>query len=351
MIKDLELTDFQAHKKSNLNFENGINIIIGQSDNGKSSIIRALNWVVNNKPNGDSFIRNGQEQSIVKVNLNNSSIIRVKDKKNNYYEIDGNKLEAFGQNVPDEVENVFNFTDVNLQKQFDTSFLISDTPGEIAKKLNKVIDLEIIGESLSNIESMRRKENREIDLCKSEMTRLKKDLENYEWLDNFEHKIIAAKDIESNLQKRLESKNKLNKLIVNTIDINFSFNSIKCIIKFKPKVEELEALSLDLKNKKDNIFILEKAFAEGFFVEDEIKSLQGMIKNRKAICKIDSDYDKLRIIQTDYTNIKSIISNIKESKETIKNAAEEIKVLKQELNEILPDICPLCNNKINKDNV
>jgi len=55
MIKQLTIKNFQSHKKTKLEFSDGVNIIIGQSDSGKTAIIRALNWVVNNKPSGDSF--------------------------------------------------------------------------------------------------------------------------------------------------------------------------------------------------------------------------------------------------------------------------------------------------------
>jgi len=47
MINSLTIQNFQSHKNTTLEFDNGINIIIGQSDSGKTAIIRALNWVIN----------------------------------------------------------------------------------------------------------------------------------------------------------------------------------------------------------------------------------------------------------------------------------------------------------------
>ena len=48
MIKSLHIQNFQSHKKTTLKFHKGINVVIGQSDSGKSAIIRALNWTINN---------------------------------------------------------------------------------------------------------------------------------------------------------------------------------------------------------------------------------------------------------------------------------------------------------------
>ncbi len=56
MIKSAKLINFQSHIDSLLEFHSGVNSITGQSDSGKSSILRAINWVIHNKPSGDAFI-------------------------------------------------------------------------------------------------------------------------------------------------------------------------------------------------------------------------------------------------------------------------------------------------------
>ena len=55
MIKSLKIENFQSHKDSYLEFSNGINIISGKSNNGKTAILRALNWVITNRPQGIAF--------------------------------------------------------------------------------------------------------------------------------------------------------------------------------------------------------------------------------------------------------------------------------------------------------
>jgi exonuclease SbcC len=67
MIDSLSIQNFQSHEKTELEFDEGINIIIGQSDSGKSAILRALNWVVNNKPNGEAFKSNWGGDTKVKI--------------------------------------------------------------------------------------------------------------------------------------------------------------------------------------------------------------------------------------------------------------------------------------------
>ena len=58
MLKKLEITNFQSHPKSSLEFVPGINVIFGTSRNGKTAIRRALEWVVTNRPSGGRFFSN-----------------------------------------------------------------------------------------------------------------------------------------------------------------------------------------------------------------------------------------------------------------------------------------------------
>ena len=49
MIKRLRIKDFESHKDSTINFSDGFNAIVAQSNTGKSSIIRALKLVAYNQ--------------------------------------------------------------------------------------------------------------------------------------------------------------------------------------------------------------------------------------------------------------------------------------------------------------
>ena len=52
MITKIEIKNFQSHKDTMIDFDKGINSICGESDNGKTAIIRAIRWVIENRPLG-----------------------------------------------------------------------------------------------------------------------------------------------------------------------------------------------------------------------------------------------------------------------------------------------------------
>lgn len=55
MLKFLNIKNYQSWAEGAFNFHPGLNVIIGLSDSGKSAIIRALRWLVWNRPLGNEF--------------------------------------------------------------------------------------------------------------------------------------------------------------------------------------------------------------------------------------------------------------------------------------------------------
>ena len=70
-ITKLTLENFQSHKYTVINFDEGLNSIVGATDSGKTAIFRALKWALYNDPSGDYFIRTGEDYVSVKVELSN----------------------------------------------------------------------------------------------------------------------------------------------------------------------------------------------------------------------------------------------------------------------------------------
>ena len=95
MIKSVLYRNFQSHKKTLLEFHDGINIIMGPTDSGKTSLLRGLYWVRYNRPRGDDFISNWNrtdkgkpiKATVVTVTMTDGQIKRIKSPQLNGYKI------------------------------------------------------------------------------------------------------------------------------------------------------------------------------------------------------------------------------------------------------------------------
>lgn len=161
-IKTLHLVNFQSHKDSIIDLHPGLNIFVGESDQGKTAIIRALRWLIYNEPRGNAFIRVGETGCSVTATLSNGTkITRLRDesKRQNRYiikypESEELVLEKFKNEVPIEVQKELGIsplwidtdqkTELNIARQLDNPFLIAESPANRAKIIGRIANLHII---------------------------------------------------------------------------------------------------------------------------------------------------------------------------------------------------------------
>lgn len=156
-IKYLKLVNFQAHEKRLVKFSPGITTIVGPSDRGKSAIIRALQWVCLNAIAGAEFVREGSKQAeatiktIEKKEIDLISRMRSASGNVNTYEMGGDEYKAFGQGVPEDIAEVLRLSEINFQSQHDSPFWFSESPAEVSRRLNAVVDLRVIDAALAAV--------------------------------------------------------------------------------------------------------------------------------------------------------------------------------------------------------
>jgi len=152
MILELRLQNFQPHRTMRLQFSPGLNVILGPTDRGKSSICRALRWVALHE-SASGLVSHGETSLKVGVLTPEGVVTRFKDSKKYGYKAKGEEFVACAKEQPKQVSDMLMLSDVNFQAQFDPHFLISLTPGQVAKEINKIVALEDIDLSISWLKS------------------------------------------------------------------------------------------------------------------------------------------------------------------------------------------------------
>jgi hypothetical protein len=151
-LERLQLTNFQKFRKLLLEFDPQATTIVGDSDRGKSTILRALGFLLLNRSIRGQLVHRGKAFAKVSAEIDGKRLARVKGKKNNKYVFDGRRYAAIGKaNVPDGIAAFLNVGPENFQRQLDAHFWFSDTAGQVSKKLNEIVNLEVIDRSLSNL--------------------------------------------------------------------------------------------------------------------------------------------------------------------------------------------------------
>jgi len=176
MLRKLLIHNFGLHKDCTIRFSPKITTIVGKSYAGKSTIIRSLKWVCLNRPAGTSIIRWGASEAKVNLYADRYDIERNRGKGKNQYRFKKRKdkryekLEAFGRNcVPDKISAILNITENNFQGQHNLPFWFGNSGGDVARKLNTIVNLTVIDKTLSNVASMIRKSKSAVEVSKERL--------------------------------------------------------------------------------------------------------------------------------------------------------------------------------------
>lgn len=154
------MENFQSHARTKLEFQEGLNVIIGPSDQGKSAIIRALRWICYNEPKGTDFFRIGSNSCRVKVKLDSGEeIVRERTSSKNRYiyrnqEGEETVYEGFGNSIPLEITQTLKMPKIeldtdsevalNISQQLEGPFLLNEKGALRAKMIGRLTGVHII---------------------------------------------------------------------------------------------------------------------------------------------------------------------------------------------------------------
>lgn len=304
MIKQIQIQNFESHEHTDIELSPGVNVFIGSTDNGKSGIIRALKWALANRPLGDSFRSHWGGDTSVNITLEeNINISREKGKapKDNCYRISNieKPLEAPGTTVPEPVAKLLNIDEINTQYQLDRPFLLLNTPGEVAKYLNKIVNWEAIDRAQSYMKTKKNDINREIKSKTYELEKKEESLKKYDYIEDFESDL-----------KSLEKKNQT------FISLKDKYTAL-----YK-SVQQIESIQKDIEANKKN-YPSEKE------IDSYIKKTEQMEKLKDSYEALNSQVRKIETLKTQLSDMRKKYAKKKEM-----------------LDKLIPSTCPLCDQKM-----
>ena len=206
MLQTIQIHNFQSHENSQLDLSPGINTLVGDSDCGKSAVMRAILWAITNSPQGDAYVSDwtktpkgkkmSESATYVAIDTNPQkdrgkfSVVRKRSPEFNGYEVfdgsDNTQFEALRTDVPREVSQCFNIGPVNIQRQMDPPFLIASTPGEAARFINQLVNLTDIDEAQTEINSLGRSCSADLRAATASLEKAEDLVKGMEWVDRLQ---------------------------------------------------------------------------------------------------------------------------------------------------------------------
>ena len=363
-MKNLKLTNWQRHKKLDLDISAPFVLITGPSSKGKSAIVKALKFVILNESK-PSYVRNKSKKATVELD----GVRRTRTKTGTgTYEFNGQVFKKFGKDVPEEVRQLFPYTQLNFIDQHNQHYLIHLSPAERAK-----LFYDLVG--LSNVNEILEAANDELNEIKLDIRYKKKYLEDAKRKHQLYSKLASKIDELEKVEAQLEALKKVAAIRIPKVpELNVDLEPLKqikaqCQILEQlsqiriPKVPELNVDLEKLRQARTRLALLEKLAnlrvpkpidfdkLETLYQEYKLVKAQAELLTKlktysetKKVPEFKADLEAIKKLEQQQAMLKKLAT----VKKKFVRASENLDEAEQELHLVFDEmeVCPLCGTTL-----
>ena len=355
-IKSITLENFQSYKNQTINLKPGLNLVLGTSDAGKSTILRAISFVLHNYPKRDTFIHWGEKEMRVTLEFSDGAkVTRIKgegvnaieavDSKGNIYqknkidtEIPDDIREILGNPPQDDLNGLISYAD-----QFSKMFLVDLSPTDLPRALSNLTKIEVLEDSAKQLMSNYKSIDKQIKVDEKEYDKLLNESQSYSYVNDYEKKLARLSQAIIEVQNLENSISDMQKIIA-SMDLNVDPICVEAYKRLLVKVDDCiegvrSALSVAEKLEKLEVFGL---LANHHIASDDIEKLDSLVgrietaqKNTTSATKIAESINSLKTLNDGYLTIKDkgqkISAEYKNLQEQLKKEQEDYDSFKKML--------------------
>lgn len=367
------LENFQSISKGELEFTQGINIIVGQSNSGKSAILRAIKGAILNTSGSQKYIKNGTKGFKVGMEYQGNSIEWSRTSKSPEYVINGEKYAKTGSsNLMDFLDNSGFTLDenkslMNVESELELPFPFDKTNGELFKLFEK--NIFCISDSTTITKLIKSDE---------EETASKKDNAEYE-LSRLQNKLTAIEELEKevDLNWLVSKRGELANLATDIEKLQLDIQNLHDIISLGkvlslgvPHVDQILDLQNYISLSKD-IETVEQIRGVGNILSQSVPTASTPVVSVSEFIELKNNIDELekaekvisilspleapttRVLSEEYTSLRSDISMLSRLKEQAQNIQIDIAEKRKEIEKLETaksqyKVCPLCGGTLSE---
>lgn len=397
-IEKLTLENFEGWVKGEIPFTKGFNVIIGDSDSGKSSLFRAIESIFTGKVAQENVNRNAKNLKVELQLSDGSKFTREYGKKGNKISFDNTTFERIGREIPSEYIDKLgksyvdisdkNRVDLCLYSQFDPHFFINFSDYDKSKligticgigSIDKLIDainkdirennfkIKVLNEQITEkeprviaLEEDYKQEKEKFDLFTQTLNNYKADLTVLETCFNAFNQFEEYDTKVSEIKEKIKGINELLNVVdmpalkafeqlaltyvdyqsaqAKISDLTAQIKSVKTVAEYQlettQELQQLSALNADLTR-----------------LNSKTNDLSAQLEKAKILADFDTtifaEFDQLVALQKRLKISNEIINAIVVNKE---RATNKLLALEQEKKDLLKEYktCPLCGGIINE---
>jgi len=334
MIKKISLKNFQAHEDTVIEPAASLTSITGKSDQGKTSIVRAIKKVQTNRPLGSAFVRHGETGSA--LTIDDVTIVTTGSKTT--YILDKDKtFTALRGAVPDEVTEKLRLGPDNIQEQHNPPFMLDTTPGKVAQKLSELVDLEQANNALKYIASKKRALNSEIEATRTSIDATNQVIEDLGDIEAINEEYVKIERKWAKVDVLNKTRSQAYTAIQNARGWQIELSKTHNVCALMARLVDLHKDIITIKSLKRDANLLDS-------VIDNASTAEGLI--RVDYSKVLKQVNKALELHSAHTALQgAVITATKQSKNLSKIGVEQQQA-RQDWESYAGETCPLCGGEL-----
>ena len=345
MLTRLRLVNVQKHKDLTLDLDK-INVIIGATDSGKTSVLRGLTWALTNDESGENLINNtGAKECIVEVQTEGGTVKRAWSKSENTYYLDDKEFTTFRTSVPSPIADLLRLDTINIQRRRDLPFMVYFKASDCANQFSEMMDLSEIDSIITNSNKSVKVHSDDVETLKTKKAELDKELAKYEQLDE----AIEAFNELNKLRKSIkDAESRLDTLKIlqkQHSDATYEFSKVTNPANAYVDVEFLDVLAKAIDWNKAMYSKLESLCSRWHKAEYDVRRFESIDSMVATFTKLYTAYIDIAYKMSKLDNLSNIQAERKSIRFNIASTLQVYDALSDEFKREFPKVCPLCGKE------
>lgn len=245
-LLSVAMRDFRQHDRSAFNFTPTVNVLVGANEAGKSTVLNAIRWVVFNRPLGESVVRWGAKGCAVRLITETCEVVRSRGSENVYVLDGGSPFKAVGSDVPREVKLALQLDEINFQRQIEGPFWLTLSAPEIAREMNRVVDLSVIDWSMSNAGTRLREANTQVTVLTGMLSEARQRVGRLRWVTEVEKEAEEALRCEQDAAAKRSEAETISRVVSQIEEAQAQSYAIPDLSKVQPLIRRLHEIRLQV---------------------------------------------------------------------------------------------------------
>lgn len=372
MIRSITLQNFEAHEDTTVHFTDGLQLLVGKSNSGKSSLLRGLRMVVNNEWTKE-MVRVGYEFCRVKVETDRGWVEAERGEKVNRWRCqeNGGEIQTYqkvGISVPEQATRILGMGErdrgggvkelPNFQSQMEKHYMLSEigdkkaSSNMIAVMMDNAIGLGGMENLIKDFSADLLKDRKWLNEKQSEIIDLKTGIIDKAIFKSWQETVDRIGDLHDDCEKMDAGLSTAEEMLDRHDEVKAKLDAARAKADSFPSVESLD----DAVSECEAVIGM-----TGMLVRAD--AIRGMIADAQAVSSVDvgrieSVIREMESMNTEISGAESSLSDARNRWMRMDSAMKEEKILKANLSKADEEfakmkeemgVCPLCGNPLGKN--